>query len=75
MAQRKKHNLSPDFREKKRSELVHRNRKTILFSDKEISLIDQYCRKFSVKNKSSFFREIILAHIFSQMDDNYPKLF
>ena len=77
MARRKssKHNLSPDFQEKKREELVHSCPKTILFSKKELALIDQYCKKYSVRNRSAFFREIILTHIFQQLDDNYPKLF
>ena len=70
-----KHNLSPDFRSDQREKLVRRYRKTILFNERERSLIDQYCKKYSVRNKSSFMREIVISHILEQLDDNYPKLF
>ena len=76
MAKKKNHkSVDPDFQSKKRAELVHKYPKTILFSEKELSVIDQYCKKYSVKNKSSFFRDIIISHILEQIDDNYPKLF
>ena len=70
-----KHNLSPDFRSGQREKLVRRHRNVILFNEKELSLINQYCDKFSVINKSSFMREIVISHILEQIDDNYPKLF
>ncbi|MBR5101221.1 MAG: hypothetical protein IKX34_07995 [Bacteroidales bacterium] len=70
-----KHNLSPDFRSDQREKLVRRYRKTILFNERERSLVDQYCKKFSVRNKSSFMRDIVISHILEQLDDNYPKLF
>ena len=56
-----KHNLSPDFRSGQREKLVRRHRKVILFNEKELSLINQYCDKFSVRNKSSFMREIVMV--------------
>lgn len=55
--------------------LVRKHRKAILFNDKEISLLDQYCAKYRIRNKSSFIREIVVSHIMQQMDENYPKLF
>lgn len=70
-----KKKVEPDFQTRNRGELQHRHPKTILFSDKELSVIDQYCKKFSVRNRSAFFREIIISHILQQIDDNYPKLF
>ena len=70
-----KHNLTPDFRNERREQLVRRYRKTILFNEKELSLINQFCEKYSVKNKSAFVRNIVISHILEQMDDNYPRLF
>ena len=70
-----KHNLSPEFRREQREKLVRRYRKTILFNERERSVINQYCQKFSVKNQSAFMREIVISHILEQLDDNYPKLF
>lgn len=78
MARKKKpqkHNLSPDFQREERAKLVRRYRKTVLFNERELSLIDQYCGKYAVKNKSAFIRNIVVSHILEQIDDNYPKLF
>lgn len=78
MARKKKsqkHQLRPDFRSGQREQLVRRYRKTILFNEKERSLISRYCEKFSVKNKSAFIRDIVISHILEQIDDNYPRLF
>ena len=71
----KKHNLAPDFQREQRNQLVRRYRKAILFNEKELSLINQFCEKYSVKNKSAFIRNIVISHILEQMDDNYPRLF
>ncbi len=70
-----KHNLKPDFRREEQSKLVRRYRKSILFNEKELSLINQYCEKYSVRNKSAFIRNIVISHILEQLDDNYPRLF
>ncbi|MBQ0124593.1 MAG: hypothetical protein KBS58_07160 [Bacteroidales bacterium] len=75
MAKHKKKKVAPGFQGQSKSELLRHRRKTILFNEKEMSLIDQYCSKFSIKNKSSFIRNIVLSHIMDQLDKNYPKLF
>ena len=78
MARKKKsqrHNLKPDYRREESAKLIRRYRKTVLFNEKEISLINQYCERFSIRNKSAFLRDIVISHILEQMDDNYPRLF
>ena len=71
----KKHNLPPDFRSSQHEKLIRRYRKTVLFNEKEMSLINQFCEKYSVKNKSAFIRNVVISHILEQIDDNYPRLF
>jgi len=71
----KKQKLSPDIIAKERDELIRRHRKTILFNEREMSLIEQYCTKYKISSKSTLFRDIIISHILQQVDDNYPKLF
>ena len=71
----KRHSLQPGFRSAQRDKLVRRYRKTVLFNEKELSLINQFCERYSVKNKSAFIRDIVISHILEQLDDNYPKLF
>lgn len=63
------------FQTQGRSSLQHKYRKTILFNEKELSAINQYCEKYGIKSKSAFFRSVIISHILEQIDDNYPKLF
>lgn len=71
----RKHKLTPDFRREERAKLVRRYRKTVLFNEKELSLINQYCEKYAVRHKSAFIRNVVISHILEQLDDNYPKLF
>lgn len=71
----KKHRLSPGFIGRDSDRMRRTFRKTILFNEKERSVIDQYCMKYSIRNRSAFFRDVIIAHILKQIDDNYPKLF
>lgn len=77
MAKRKKTqlNISPDIRSQEKRQLERCHRQTILFNEKEISLINQYCDKFNIRSKSSFFRNTILSHVLEQLDDSHPTLF
>lgn len=47
------------------------NRHPILFNNREKRVIDEYCRKHKIKNKSKFMRESIMATILQ----DYPTLF
>ena len=78
MARKKKsqkHNLTPDFRRERQDKMVRQYRKTILLNEKELSLLNQYCEKYSVRYKSAFIRNVLISHILEQIDDNYPRLF
>jgi len=59
----------------RREQLTRNHRKTILFNDKELSVIDAYCAKYKIRSKSAFIRNAVLSHIMKEMDENYPKLF
>ncbi len=50
-------------------------RKSILFNRRELAAINQFCGKYGIRSKSSFFRSIIMEHIIAQSNENYPKLF
>ena len=58
-----------------RGELLRKYRKTILLNEKEVSAISQYCAKYKISSKSAFIRNVVMSHILSEMDENYPKLF
>ena len=51
------------------------HRKSILFNKREIQAIDHYCKRYKVKNKSKFMREIVISTILKKFDEDYPSLF
>jgi nickel-dependent lactate racemase len=54
--------------------LVRKSQQSIRFNNKEMSAIDNYCKKFKIKNKSKFMREAIITEILRKFDKNYPTL-
>ena len=72
---KRKTSLPMDFQGGRQAGLIRKYRKSILFNEREISAINQFCEKYGIKTKSSFFRSIIISHIMEQANDNYPKLF
>jgi hypothetical protein len=51
------------------------HRKSILFNKREIQAIDHYCKKYKIKNKSKFMREMIITSVLKKFDEDYPSLF
>ena len=55
--------------------LKRKYRKSILFNKREIQAIEHYCKKYKIKNKSKFMREIIITSVLKKFDEDYPSLF
>lgn len=72
---KRKTSLPMEFQGSRQAGLIRKYRKSILFNEREISAINQFCEKYGIKTKSAFFRSIIISHIMEQANDNYPKLF
>ena len=68
-------NVDPDFLEKQKAALVRTHRQVIYFNEKEMNAIDEYCRRFKVRSKSSMLRQAIIERVLSDMDENHPTLF
>lgn len=51
------------------------HRKSILFNKREIQAIDHYCKRYKIKNKSKFMREMIITSVLKRFDEDYPSLF
>jgi hypothetical protein len=64
-------NKKPNMEERRRR--VHR--KTIVFNSEEQRLIDDYCRRYGVKNRTKLFREAIITVMLQKMVQDYPTLF
>lgn len=54
--------------------LVRKQSQSIRFNSRELSAINQYCKKFRVKNKSKFMREAIITEVLRKFENNYPTL-
>lgn len=60
---------------KKDESLKRVYRKSILFNKREIQAINHYCKKYKIRNKSKFMREIVISSILKKFDEDYPSLF
>lgn len=67
--------ISPEYIEKHKTSLVRNHKKVVLFNQKEIDAIEEYCRIYNVKSQASLFRKAIMEHVLKALDENHPTLF
>lgn len=67
--------VDPAYLEKQRIQLLRKNRYVLLFNDSEMAAIDEYCSRFKVHAKATFFREVIMSKILTDLEENHPTLF
>lgn len=68
-------NVDPDFLERQKASLVRNHRQVILFNEKEMNAIDEYCRLFKVSSKSAMLRQAVMERVLAGLDENHPTLF
>jgi hypothetical protein len=56
-------------------DLLRVNKLSVLFNNKELRAINEYCRKYAVRNRSKLIREIVLSSVIRKFEDDYPTLF
>ena len=61
--------------ESKTPSLKRKYRKAILLNDRELKALDNYCKRYKVKNQSKIIREALFKKILKHYDDDYPTLF
>ena len=55
---------------------MNRNNKiTISLNDKEMRVLEQFCEKYKIENRSRFLRETIMLAVLKRLDEDHPKLF
>lgn len=59
----------------KATKLIRKHKKSVLLNDKEIAVLNQYCEKYKVKNKSKLIRESLFTSILETFENDYPTLF
>lgn len=47
----------------------------ILLNDSEMRILNRYCEKYGIKNRSRFVRETLVRTILKQFDKDSPTLF
>jgi len=67
--------VDPAYLEKQKESLLRKNRHVLLFNDREMAAVDEYCQRFKVRSRAALFREAIMAKILSELDENHPTLF
>ena len=61
--------------ENKIPKAVRSHRKTLMFNDKEMAVIQHFFKKYKIQNESKFFREAIIATILRKTEEDHPTLF
>jgi hypothetical protein len=67
--------IDAELLRQKREASIRRHRKTILFNDKELNVLNSYFEKYKVKSKTRFCREAIIATVLRQLEEDHPRLF
>ncbi|NMA73190.1 MAG: hypothetical protein GX963_03320 [Bacteroidales bacterium] len=63
-------------KEKETSSNVKRMmRLTCFLNEQEYEFIDNYLKRYKIKNKSRWLRETVLLAIYKEIEENYPTLF
>lgn len=70
-----KQKIDPLYLAKERAALRHRHRKTVLFNDREIAAIDEYCKVYKISSRSAMFRQAIMERVLEGLDELHPTLF
>lgn len=52
-----------------------KQRMVCLMSEEEVRIVDNYLKKYRIKNKARWLRETVLAFIHRKMEEDYPTLF
>lgn len=61
--------------ERHKASLVRNNRQVLYFNAKEMAAIDEYCNRFKISSRSALYRQAIMEHILSELEENHPTLF
>ena len=67
--------IDPEYLRKQQASLVRIHRKTVLFNDREMAAIDEYCRRFKVSSRSALIRQAVMERIMQTLDETHPTLF
>ncbi|MBQ1647057.1 MAG: ribbon-helix-helix protein, CopG family [Bacteroidales bacterium] len=67
--------MDPAYFDKQKESLLRSHRKSVLFNDREMSAIDEYCRRFKVRSRSALIRQAVMERVLRGLEENHPTLF
>ncbi len=67
--------VDPAYFDKQREALRRNHRKSVFFNDKELSAINEYCRRFKVSSRSALIRQAVMERVLRGLEENHPTLF
>ncbi len=67
--------VDPAYFDKQRESLRRVHRKAVLFNDKELAAIQEYCRRFKVSSRSALIRQAVMERVLKGLEENHPTLF
>lgn len=59
----------------KTKKLERKNRVSIMLNDAELNVIQHYCDRYNVSNRSRLIRETLIKAVLKQLDKDSPTLF
>jgi len=72
---KKRASIDPGYLIKEKEALKRRYRKNILFNERELSAIEEYCKRFRIKSESAFMRKAVMEEVLKGLGENHPSLF
>ena len=57
------------------NKLKRKHKVSFQLNDLEYEALEKFCKKYKVKNKSKFIRELLITEVLTQFDRDYPSLF
>jgi len=67
--------VDPAYFDKQKESLRRIHRKSVLFNDKELAAIQEYCRRFKVSSRSALIRQSVMERVLKGLEENHPTLF
>lgn len=67
--------MDPAFIAREKAALRHSHRKVLLFNERELAAIDEYCSRNRISAKAPLMRRIIMEKILQELGENPPTLF
>lgn len=72
---RRKSTIDPAFLRREREALKRKYRKAVLFNERELAAIDEYCRRFRVSSRSALIRQAVMERVLKNLEETPPTLF